>query len=766
MDALKTKRKSLRTSFTTTANKLKECLAKKEDAKDGDELRAVKSQLQDKFLRLDEIQNKISSLLLENNETAAEYESDFQAAEDYRDNFLELKSKIETLLNKDFGSFLESPPELDVVGHLAKRCHSSVRCLICKRRHYPLLCPDLRKGKESNFSPKDRTADNEQRSTETLLTNLPSEHEIYLKTIMIRLRNRDKEVCARALLDDGSQRSYIEKNLAAELFLSPSGREIFSQGLFGGGISPASEHKRYMVNVESLNRKYSTPLSLLEQQKICSTLPRIHDRKLLSELSSRGIKLTDVGRDSPPIRVLLGADILGSILTGRIEVLSSGVSAVETLLGWTILGLGKKKEVVNLVTLSLQNMDVPKMWDLEVLGITDPIEKENESLLEEETLTHFKETIRLCEDQRYEVALPWLAGHPALCDKYDAAESRLRTATKRLINENYLEAYDNVFKQWESEELEQLKSQSIEIMKEGAFELRCWASNDSKEDQDKQMVLGLSWDVISDELSCKLPSNIDCTQGKPVTKRVLLSVINSVYDPIGFTAPALLLPKLLMQEAWRGKIGWDEVLPVELEHKYRLWERTMHFMSKCAISRRLFAENYDDFTVHIFTDASAYAACAFLRCEFKGQHMLKRVRYLHTLRSNLRKRFYKEYLGELVRSPKVASRRKIISPGEIVIVESKNPNRMNWPLAQVIELFPGKDGVERVAKLRLASGEIIRPLQRIYPLELSASDHLIEDHHGTDIAAQNPGPTATDVLKEGKKSRWGRPLIPVKRLNL
>ncbi|KAF8786066.1 hypothetical protein HNY73_007831 [Argiope bruennichi] len=230
---------------------------------------------------------------------------------------------------------------------------------------------------------------------------------------MIRLRNRDKEVCVRALLDDGSQRSYIEKNLAAELFLSPSGREIFSQGLFGGGISPASEHKRYMVNIESLNRKYSTPLSLLEQQKICSTLPRIHDRKLLSELASRGIKLTDVGRDSPPIRVLLGADILGSILTGRIEVLSSGVSAVETLLGWTILGLGKKKEVVNLVTLSLQNMDVPKMWDLEVLGITDPIEKIKESLLEEETLTHFKETIRICEDQSYEVALPWLAGHPA-----------------------------------------------------------------------------------------------------------------------------------------------------------------------------------------------------------------------------------------------------------------------------------------------------------------------------------------------------------------
>ncbi|GFV78144.1 integrase catalytic domain-containing protein [Trichonephila clavipes] len=103
-------------------------------------------------------------------------------------------------------------------------------------------------------------------------------------------------------------------------------------------------------------------------------------------------------------------------------------------------------------------------------------------------------------------------------------------------------------------ELEQLKSQSIEIMK-GAIELHCWASNDSKEDQDMQMVLGLSWNVVSDELSYKLPSNLDCTQERPVTKRVLLYGINSVYDPIGFTAPALLLPKLLMQEAWRGKIG-------------------------------------------------------------------------------------------------------------------------------------------------------------------------------------------------------------------
>ncbi|GFW36052.1 integrase catalytic domain-containing protein [Trichonephila clavipes] len=116
---------------------------------------------------------------------------------------------------------------------------AKLNCIFCDRPH---LCQDCQKLSDMSYEDrktlvirkrcclvclKDRTTDNEQKFTETLLTNLPSEHEIYLKTVMI-IRNRDKEVCVRALLDDGSQRSHIEKNLVAELFLSPSGREIFS----------------------------------------------------------------------------------------------------------------------------------------------------------------------------------------------------------------------------------------------------------------------------------------------------------------------------------------------------------------------------------------------------------------------------------------------------------------------------------------------------------------------------------------------------------
>ncbi|GFX91974.1 transposable element Tc1 transposase [Trichonephila clavipes] len=160
----------------------------------------------------------------------------------------------------------------------------------------------------SSYS-KGEVADEEQKSTKVLLTNLPSEREIYLKTISVRLRHKGKELCVRVLIDDGSHRSYIEKSLAAELNLSPSGKEILSQGLFGGEIS-AAEHGRFTVTVESLDGKYSTSVSLLDQPKICSTLPRIRDEDLLTELASQGIKSTDVGRDAPPIRILLEADVL------------------------------------------------------------------------------------------------------------------------------------------------------------------------------------------------------------------------------------------------------------------------------------------------------------------------------------------------------------------------------------------------------------------------------------------------------------------------
>ncbi|GFQ88139.1 hypothetical protein TNCT_247731 [Trichonephila clavata] len=48
-----------------------------------------------------------------------------------------------------------------------------------------------------------------------------------------------------------------------------------------------------------------------------------------------------------------------------------------------------------------------------------------------------------------------------------------------------------------------------------------------------------------------------------------------------------------------------------------------------------------------------------------------------------------------------------------------NKKRVDWPLAKIIEIYKGRDGVSRVARLKTQSGEIIRPIQRSCRLETS-----------------------------------------------
>ncbi|GFR25793.1 uncharacterized protein TNCT_340531 [Trichonephila clavata] len=45
-------------------------------------------------------------------------------------------------------------------------------------------------------------------------------------------------------------------------------------------------------------------------------------------------------------------------------------------------------------------------------------------------------------------------------------------------------------------------------------------------------------------------------------------------------------------------------------------------------------------------------------------------------------------------------------------------------LTGLLEVYPGKDGVPRVARIRTSHGERIRLFQRLYPLEVSAKTEI------------------------------------------
>ncbi|XP_073963073.1 uncharacterized protein [Choristoneura fumiferana] len=99
----------------------------------------------------------------------------------------------------------------------------------------------------------------------------------------------------------------------------------------------------------------------------------------------------------------------------------------------------------------------------------------------------------------------------------------------------------------------------------------------------------------------------------------------------------------------------------------------------------------------------------------------RRLRYLHKLRGDLRERFRNEYLGMLIQKGK--ERDSNIKVGDVVLVET-DAKRIKWPLGVILEVYTGKDGNARVARVRTADGEYTRAYQRLYPLEVQPDEVL------------------------------------------
>ncbi|GFT83045.1 DUF5641 domain-containing protein [Nephila pilipes] len=109
-----------------------------------------------------------------------------------------------------------------------------------------------------------------------------------------------------------------------------------------------------------------------------------------------------------------------------------------------------------------------------------------------------------------------------------------------------------------------------------------------------------------------------------------------------------------------------------------------------------------------------------------------------------------------------------ISP---IILPSKHlamiKKRLHWLLGRVLELFPGKDGIIRLVKLRTEKGNVLRPIQRLYPLELKPNYEQVvsENRKGPEVVTEYPE-LNTDSYKTVSVTSSGREIKPVKRLDL
>ncbi|GFX07233.1 uncharacterized protein TNCV_2972101 [Trichonephila clavipes] len=93
VNALKSARKGLRTAFSLSLKKIEIELIKENI--DMNQLSILKTQFIDKFQRLDTCQNQISEQLLGTEDAVQEYLDDMEDAENYRDRYIEMCTRVD-----------------------------------------------------------------------------------------------------------------------------------------------------------------------------------------------------------------------------------------------------------------------------------------------------------------------------------------------------------------------------------------------------------------------------------------------------------------------------------------------------------------------------------------------------------------------------------------------------------------------------------------------------------------------------------------------
>ncbi|GFS38438.1 bel12-ag transposon polyprotein [Nephila pilipes] len=151
--------------------------------------------------------------------------------------------------------------------------------------------------------------------------------------------------------------------------------------------------------------------------------------------------------------------------------------------------------------------------------------------------------------------------------------------------------------------------------------------------------------------------------------------------------------------------------------------------------------------------------------QIEKTNIVLRWSYIQKVRENLKQRFKREYLGFLRSS--VTKREDKINVGDIVLIGTDDKKRLHWLLGRVLELFPGKDGIIRLVKLRTEKGNVLRPIQRLYPLELKPNYEQVvsENRKGPEVVTEYPE-LNTDSNKTVPVTSSGREIKPVKRLDL
>lgn len=120
----------------------------------------------------------------------------------------------------------------------------------------------------------------------------------------------------------------------------------------------------------------------------------------------------------------------------------------------------------------------------------------------------------------------------------------------------------------------------------------------------------------------------------------------------------------------------------------------------------------------------------------------------HRLLDKIRQEFWevwrKEYIKHLQSRYKWNRAERNIAVGDLVLLKIDNVPPGTWPVARVMEVYPGADGFVRSVKIKTPTSEFVRPINKlvlIAPIESNntePNDAETEEATTQDVAAETP----------------------------
>ncbi|KAJ8034197.1 hypothetical protein HOLleu_20937 [Holothuria leucospilota] len=350
--------------------------------------------------------------------------------------------------------------------HFAKNCKREMRCDIggCRSDHNRLLHRSkendseqgqIREGEQGSSQPSEpRESEGQSRGRNFLNKG----QGLALRIVPVMVRQGTKEIKINALLDDGSEQTYIDSGLAAELGLSGTQGEV-CVGLLNGLEKrfASSEIELEISNVIDSRKKYKIWGMTIDQ--VCGDLKP----KQWPRISKDWDHLKDINFPVPadgPVALLIGVDHVD--LHRALEERAGGVGepvARKTPLGWTCVGPTTKghrfltyhtKQVKTFKCQIVESVDdtIKKIFGkFDSMGIKEEnVPQTNE---ERRALELVKESLKTV-DGRYEVKIPWSGNKDEISNNKIIAERRLHNLEKKLTSDKCLgEEYCKVINDYE-----------------------------------------------------------------------------------------------------------------------------------------------------------------------------------------------------------------------------------------------------------------------------------------------------------------------------